>query len=181
MVHSDVDPAIRIIDAAIGDGYLTGVELATFVDVRSKVAFVAVDERDRVVGVGTGALVSGIERLAPADQHQSTLRLLPEIAGGPVGILKTAAVAPEAQRLGLAGKLGTALIPALRAMGATTIVSLGWTDADGCHIEPTLARLGFEARGDIRGYWTADSIAHGYGCPTCGSPCLCTARLFALT
>ena len=181
MLHSDVDPAIRIIDAAIGDGYLTGVDLATFVDVRSKVAFVAVDERDRVVGVGTGALVSGIERLAPADQHQSTLRLLPEIAGGPVGILKTAAVAPEARQLGLAGRLGTARIAALRAMGATTIVSLGWTDADGCHIEPTLARLGFEARGDIRGYWTADSIAHGYGCPTCGSPCLCTARLFALT
>lgn len=181
MVHSDVDPAIRIVDAAIGDGYLTGADLATFVDVRSKVAFVAVDELGRVVGVGTGALVSGIERVAPADQHQSTLRLLPEIAGGPVGILKTTAVAPEARRLGLAGKLGAARIAALRVLGATTIVSLGWTDADGCHIEPTLTRLGFEARGDIPGYWTADSIAHGYGCPTCGSPCVCTARLFALT
>jgi hypothetical protein len=133
-----------------------------------------------VVGVGTGALVSGIEHVAPADQLQSTLRLLPEIAGGPVRILKTAAVAPEARRLGLAGKLGAARIAALQVLGATTIVSLGWTDADGRHIEPTLTGLGFEVRGDIPGYWTADSIAHGYGCPTCGSPCLCTARLFAL-
>lgn len=62
----------------------------------------------------------------------------------------------------------------------TIEVALGWTDADGCHVEPTLTRLGFEVRGDIRGYWTADSIALGYGCPTCGSPCLCAARLFAL-
>jgi predicted N-acetyltransferase YhbS len=180
MMHSDMDAAIRIVDAAIGDGYLTGAELETFSNVRSKVSFVAVDEHESVVGVGTGAIVSGIEHVAPSDQHQSTLRLLPEIAGGPVGILKTGAVAPEARQLGLGGRLVAAMTAALRGMGTTTIVALGWTDADGCYIEPTLTRLGFEVRGDIRGYWTADSIAHGYGCPTCGSPCLCTARLFAL-
>jgi hypothetical protein len=37
-----------------------------------------------------------------------------------------------------------------------------------------------EVRGDKSNYWTADSIEHGYGCPTCGNPCLYTARLFAL-
>ena len=72
MVHSDADPAIRIIDAAIGDGYLSGVDLATFVDVRSKVAFVAVDERDRMVGVGTGALISG----GPQRQSPSVARFI---------------------------------------------------------------------------------------------------------
>ncbi|MBC7593660.1 MAG: hypothetical protein H7288_06960 [Kineosporiaceae bacterium] len=45
MNHADLRTAARIIDSAIGDGYLSIVDLAAFVDDDSKVSFVAVDER----------------------------------------------------------------------------------------------------------------------------------------
>lgn len=183
MVAADVPAVVALFDVALGAGYVDADELRGYATPPGKTAFVAEDPAGHVVAAATGLTASGHAVLGtmPDDQRRAVLGLVPGFLDGQdaVGLLKSVAVDPGARRLGLGRAVSGAVVDELTAAGASTVVSLGWTDWDGCHIEGTLCALGFEARGDLRDFWWADSVLHGYACPSCGHPCRCTARIFS--
>jgi hypothetical protein len=65
-----------------------------------------------------------------------------------------------------------------RGVGATLLLSVGWTPPDGCHIAPAMARAGFTALARTSGLYRGKGIPEGARCIVCGSPCDCDAVLF---
>lgn len=172
----DLAEAVIILDAALGPGYVTDQELAGYIDGATKIALRSADSRS----VATGELFPSVQDFLATQpgahaEHLGRLMGSPE---GPVGVVKSVAVHRGSRRQGLAGALVREAISQLAELGAKSLVSLGWTDAAGCHIQRVLESAGFRPSGDIECYWLEDSIAQGYACPTCGPSCACTARIF---
>lgn len=182
LTPSTVAAAAAILEDALGAGYVTADDLAPYTDGGSHVALVAT-AAGSVTGAVTADLLNDADALlvhVPADMHAAVLAAVPELAGeDDVALLHSIAVMPQARGRGIARRLVADMTDLLVDSGARLIVSVGWTDHDGCHIAGPLTASGFHARGAIAGYWTEDSIAKGYACPTCGPACRCVARVFA--
>lgn len=182
MSVSDVPAVAAIFDTALGAGYVDAHDLLGYATHPWKTGYVAEDTTGRIVAAATGftAPTHALMDTIPADQVPALLALIPELSGpGSAGLLKSVAVCPRARRSGLGRAVSGAIVEDLSGAGASLILSIGWTDQDGCHIEGTLLALGFNTRGDLPGFWTEDSVQHGYSCPTCGYPCRCIARIFS--
>lgn len=180
MREEHLDGALTVLGTALGDRYVTREELLQYVDSPTTRALVAVDEAG-VVGAVTADLLEGQEALldlVPTDQHEAFVDLVPEAKYSRLGYLHSVAVDPSSQGRGIGTSLVRSMTEALWDENVTTIVSVGWTDHQGCHIEGPFTALGYSPKGDIENYWMQDSIAKNYSCPTCGKPCACTARIF---
>lgn len=180
MRDDHLDGALTVLGTALGDRYVTREDLQQYVDKSSTRALVALDDAG-VVGAVTADLLDsqdGLLDLVPADQRDAFVRLVPETKFSRLGYLHSVAVDPSSQGRGIGTSLVRAMTEELWSAGVTTVVSVGWTDHEGCHIEGPFTALGYAARGDIDGYWTQDSVVKSYACPTCGNPCTCTARVF---
>lgn len=176
LAGGDLETALGVFDECLGAGFVTGPELLDYMESPVKAAVGVQGGK----AIATGALYSSARELISSqpDDQAAALDALLDLPPGPAGILKSVAVHQDSRRKGMAGELVRAIASQLTGMGAGSIVSLGWTDADGCHIQTALESAGFTAAGDITDYWRKDSLAHGYSCPSCGLPCLCTARIF---
>ena len=184
MIEAQLDGALSVLGNALGARYVTREELAPYILGGEKRAFVAISKQSTVVGAATIDLPissDGILGLLPDDQIATVVKRLPELSFNRTGLLRSVAVSPKARGHGIATDLIKAAVDSLWADGATNILSIGWTDEQGCHIQGPLQSIGFESQGDVTGFWTEDSIKNDYGCPSCGTPCKCTARLFVLS
>lgn len=172
----ELDTATKVLNAGLGDGFVSAADLASYISPdRLALAY----RTEHLLGVLTGQFFTDSGALVdtvPKDMAKRFEALLPT---GPAGLIKSVAVNPAAQGQGAASTLIAKACAALMDMGSRTLVSIGWTDEDECHIEGALRRSGFTARGDINDFWYRDSVIHGYACPTCGFGCRCTARIFA--
>lgn len=192
MEARDVPDALGLFDITLGDGYVSGEDLLGYAEGFSpdKGSFALVvtqdDDPSSFLGVATVDVVQGVEGLvgfAPVDMQEVFRSLVSGATGdeGAVGrcaLLHSVAVSPHAQGKGVGSFLVREVMEVLSALGVGRVVSVGWTDDQGCHIEGVLTRNGFTSLGDVSGYWRQDSIVNGYDCPTCGNPCSCVARLF---
>lgn len=172
--------ALSVLGSALGDRYVTREELLHYIDEPKTRGLVALDDAG-VVGAVTADLfddVDGLLQLVPTDQHDVFMSLVPEARYSKIGYLHSVAVDPASQGRGIGTALVRSMTETLWEAGANTIVSVGWTDHEGCHIEGPFTALGYVSKGDMGGYWTEDSKTKEYSCPTCGNPCECTARLF---
>lgn len=178
---ADLPETLALLNNELGKGYIKNDELSKYAIPGSKIARVATDHSGAIVAAVTGVLMlPGIrmsEVVHPA--HADALsHLVREAAFSRVGVLKSGAVSPSARGAGLGTALSGATTDALFREGASCVLGMAWTDADGCHAEGMMNRLGFQMRGDIKDLWYQDSIEEGYGCPSCGTPCRCTGRVF---
>lgn len=181
MTNSDLDGSLSVLGNALGSRYVSRGELATYVGQKDRVAFVATSKDGQIHGAATSDLPadsSSVLELLPADARARVLNLIPELEFNRTGLLRSVAVSPKARGNSVGTSLVRASVDSLWDLGATSIISIGWTDIDGCHIQGPLEAMGFEIQGDLEGFWRDDSISKNYLCPTCGQPCSCTARVF---
>ncbi|KGJ71938.1 hypothetical protein GY21_18745 [Cryobacterium roopkundense] len=184
MATTDLDGTLSVLGNALGSRYVSRAELATYVGRNDRIAFVATGKDDQVYGAATSDLPAGassVLELLPTDAQTRVLALIPELEFNRTGLLRSVAVSPKARGNSVGTSLVRASVEALWDMGATSILSIGWTDIDGCHIQGPLEAMGFAVQGDLEDFWGADSISKNYQCPTCGQPCSCTARIFLLS
>lgn len=118
--------------------------------------------------------------LMPVDQASAVADLVPELGYNRTGLLKSVAVNSDMRGTGIGTEVSRAVVQAMFDMGATSVLAIGWTDDEGCHIQGPLETLGFKARGDITDFWHEDSRIEGNSCPSCGRPCRCSAKVFVL-
>ena len=184
MKPADVPAALSILGHALGSRYISREELMDFTENKDKVAFVALTSaKGNIAAAATGVLPSSTDELLalmPADQASRVADLVPELGFNLTGLLKSVAVDSDVRGSGIGTEISGAVVQALFDRGATNVVSVGWTDNEGCHIQGPLETLGFKARGDLSDFWHEDSLLEGYACPTCGRPCRCSARIFVL-
>jgi hypothetical protein len=109
------------------------------------------------------------------------LQQSPAQTGAPANwtLLKSVAVDSDVRGSGVGTAVSSAVVQAMFGTGATNVVSVGWTDGEGCHIRGPLETLGFKSRGDLEDFWYEDSLREGYSCPTCGRT-WCSERIFVL-
>lgn len=184
MLERDLDQVVSVLENNLGEGFVTRADLSTFVENPNKFGFVVVDDDERILGAVTSEMPAeayGVAQLMPADARDRVIGLIPELACSQSAFLRSVAVSPQARGAGLGTHLVRSSLAHLVSAGATSVFSVGWTDDDDCHIQGPFEAVGFEQRGDLAGFWTADSLAKIYQCPSCGSPCDCTARLFVTT
>lgn len=184
MTPADVPAVLSILGHALGSRYISREELTDFTASKQKVAYVALtSSKGSIAAAATGVLPATTDELLtlmPANQASRVADLVPELGFNLTGLLKSVAVDSEERGSGIGTKISSAVVQALFDMGATNVVSIGWTDDEGCHIQGPLETLGFKARGDLDDFWHEDSVLEGYSCPTCGRPCRCSARIFVL-
>ena len=181
MNSSDLDGTLSVLGNALGARYVSREELATYVGRPDRAAFVATGKDGQVHGAATADLPddsSNVLELLPLDARPRILALIPELEFNRTALLRSVAVSPKARGNSVGTGLIKAAVEALWDMGATSIISIGWTDLDGCHIQGPLEAMGFEEQGDLAGFWHDDSVSKNYQCPTCGQPCSCIARVF---
>lgn len=182
MTDDDIPSVMALFDDALGEGYINPAELSEFGSKHGHTAFVATDLRGIVLGVATGLIdpnVGGALYGVPDDQVDAVLTLAPRVEANPVGVLKSVAVDRTARGRGVGHAVSLAVTSALRYT-VPHIISIGWATESGCHIGPTLTRMGYTDHGQIENFWWEDSVKQGYSCPTCGHPCRCAARIFSL-
>ena len=178
---TDVADALALLNSSLGEDYINDTELIKHAVPGPKIARVAVTYSGEILAAVTGKLMLPGIRMSEVvhSSHADSLsRMVPETAFSRVGILKSGAVSPEARGTGIGTAVTGATIEALFREGASCVIGMAWTDADGCHAEGMMHRLGFQKRGDIPNLWHQESIDEGYGCPSCGNPCHCTGRIF---
>jgi GNAT superfamily N-acetyltransferase len=183
LLPTHLDGALSVLGNALGARYVTREELTEFVEHDDKLGFVALTKDGRVVGAATSHIhddASSVLTLLPEDASDRVARLLPNLRFNRTGLLRSIAVSSKARGNGVGTNLVRASVEALWQRGATSILSIGWTDADGCHIQGPLESVGFTAHGDLPDFWKRDSVEKDYQCPTCGQPCECVARIFTM-
>lgn len=172
--------SLNILNEGLGEGFVALSELTTYIEEGNKICLVAKEGSDMLAVVTAEAFPDVEEVLSstPNDMrgilHQ-TIKLLPHDI---VGVIKSVVVSERAQKKGIASSLVAEAEHRLLELGAAELLSIGWTDGAGCHIQKTLEAAGFSNSGDIDRFWFQDSIRLGYSCPTCSSPCNCVARVF---
>ena len=174
MTERNLDGVLSLLGEALGTRFVTRSALSTFVDSSEKAGFVSVDQNDRVMGAVTSELLPesrDVGELLPDDARERVVALIPELALNHTCLLRSIAVSPLARGAGVGTDLIRASIEHLHSEGATAVISVGWTDHDGCHVQKPFESVGFEQRGDLEDFWKAESLEMGYQCPTCGSPC----------
>lgn len=180
MEYSDIQKSIWLLDASFGHGYVTDIELLQFIESDERFAVVASDVSGEIIsGVATGIILpqgEGVRGFAPADH----LDLISSLVNGytSIGVLKSVAVLPEAQGKGIGASLSGVVTDSLTSAGVDCVLSVGWTDNEGCHIQGALTKLGYTPCADIQNFWFEESLTQGYPCPSCGNPCRCSARIF---
>lgn len=119
-------------------------------------------------------LLSGsILRLPVPTDWELTLRTI-------VGLLKTVAVAPDAQHQGAATALVSASLDVMGQRGIDHVVSTTWLRKTGSPIGGVLARAGFEPYARVEGYWAGKTERRAVHCPECGAPpCSCPAAVWS--
>lgn len=169
---------VELFDACLGEKFI-GVEAVRGLVDNPDALVVGSFCGDRLISAATAMLMADRGQLLagmPVDQRGAIRALLP--AGVPVGLLKSSAVTASHRGLGVGAAMVHARMDILGARGAGAFLSLGWTDGAGCHAQKPLERGGLQAVADIPDFWREDSLAAGYGCPSCGHPCRCIARVF---
>jgi GNAT superfamily N-acetyltransferase len=184
MQPEDLPVALAILGAALGQRYVTLDELSQHLgDQSDRFAVVAVMPDGNVVGAATAGVTTStvfLEKSVPSAMRARLQKALPHLDYHQVGVLKSVAVAGNSRGAGAGTELSQAVIDELWRRGATCVVAIGWTDHQGCHIEGTLASLGFLTLASLPDFWREESTEKGYACPTCGTPCTCEARVFFL-
>jgi len=181
---SDLDESLALLGRALGPRYVTRQALTSYMaDAEvNKHAFVSRSTSGELVGVATVEIFENSEAFfdqLPVGQKSTIEGLVPNLDYHRIGLVRSVAVASDMQGRGVGTQIVQAAVDWLWTHKSTLILSVGWTDEAGCHIEGVLEGLGFHARGDIPFYWHADSTEKAYDCPSCGRPCGCVARLLA--
>lgn len=95
MLPSDLEESLRILENALGLGYVSRDELATYSRGKDKVAFVAAGEDGQIHGIVKSDLPTdpnNVLGLLPADAHARVLSLIPELIFNRTGLLHSGAV-----------------------------------------------------------------------------------------
>jgi len=177
----DLDGALSVLGNALGARYVSREQLSEYVQQKRKFGFVSLDKTGRVMGAATSELPDDSQSLLdllPTDSQDRVASIVPELEFNRTALLQSVAVSPQARGNGVGTDLVRASVDTLTTAGATSIISIGWTDFEGCHIQGPLEAIGFQGRGDLPNFWRQESITKNYQCPTCGQPCKCVARVF---
>lgn len=165
--------ALALFGTCLGERYITRDQLQAYAKDNDKKGFVAVDNREGVLG----AVICEIWNSGP-ETGEKIAALVPDLAFHKCGFLKSLVV-KEAQRgRGIGLKLASAALDWMRLNGSTTEIAVAWVENGRCNARGVLEALGFRERARAERFWYQDSKEKGYLCPSCGNPCECAALVF---
>lgn len=107
------------------------------------------------------------------------IRTLPGIAPLPenTGYIAHLAVDSAHQRRGIGTRLIKSAIDFLQNH-RPSIAMVGWESPSGVLVDRLALKSGFSRLATYKHFWTEDSLAKQYSCPSCGLPCLCSAAVY---
>jgi len=185
MMSSDLDRALAVLGQSLGRRYITREGLAGYANGdEGKAGFVCHGPGGTLQGAVTVEVAGTFESLLallPQDAESTFRDLMPELEFHRIGLLKSVATAPDSRSHGVGTRLVAAGVEWLWGEGSTCVLTIGWTDAEGCHIAGVAEGLGFRQIAAVPHFWTKDSQIFAYSCPSCGMPCNCEARIFVTT
>lgn len=185
-----VAQALAVLREGLGHDFITDVRFRWYAEApgdaeRFRAALAATDEATGgVIGALTIEIVDALAISESFLDHDALVRddvELRLLQPGATGLIKSIAVAADAQGRGVATALIAQGIRALAERGASHFYSLAWvSDERGCALCGPLLALGFRPARRIERFWYDDSLAKGYRCPSCGNPCQCAAQVMVL-
>lgn len=169
-----LDAAADVLGRGLGEGYVTAAGLVEHLGAGGLVCVAVAGEGSEVVlGAATADVLGEVEAGGLRSRW-------PEAAGrmaGPVGHLGSVAVAETGRRRGLGSALCGHLLGWLCEQGCSSVVGLSWRSGTADNSLGLLVRAGLEVWGEQESYWSAEQVAEGWLCPTCGGACRCAAVL----
>lgn len=184
MTREDLPRALALLGETLGRRYVTREALLSYLDGSAlRFAFVAEDvSTSRLVAACTGEVTENGRPWGLTIPLKAAFEQLSQVLEfHTVGIMRTVAVNRQARGRGLGTLMAHTLLEALWNSGATCIVTIGWTDNSGCHLQGIAETLGFLEVARVAEPWKEDSLKNDYECPSCGQPCLCEGRIFLAT
>lgn len=175
---ADAAGITKVFQSNLGDTYTSEADIRELIESPAWVIYVVDNDENEIIAAASGNKISDTDGLQPylLDHWRGVVENIS--SSGPILMIKSVAVDSAYTGRGFASDLVRHLIQWGRHKDCTAVFSIGWTDHNGCHIEPVFNRLSLHPLMDIESFWTKDSLEQGYSCPTCGNPCNCTARLF---
>ena len=181
-----VQQALDVLQGELGGNYISREFFETYLSrnehFSGKIALIAKNvETYRIVGTLIAEIVTPETFEASfLDAYASVLKYpaIQPLRFHRTGLIKSVAVPSQFQRQGIGTSLVSDALKKLSAYGAEHFYALGWVSKKGCHIQNTLESLGFKYIDQLEQFWFKDSLEHKYSCPSCGNPCVCSARLF---
>jgi len=176
----DASAVVALLGEALGDRYVELSEIRKLASGSGGSCHVAMTPSGEVVGASTASWIDrdDLPSHFPAGQEAVTERLSSLRYHERIGHLEAVAVAVSYQGRGLASRLVERAVQSLEEAGVTSVISFGWIDNDHCAIRGILEGQDFRTLLEVDRFWTEDSRAKGYSCPTCGDVCQCAAIIF---
>ena len=92
--------------------------------------------------------------------------------------VKTIAVSPSYQRMGVGSRMFSAVNNFLEEHNIENCYCVAWRRGDFVPMHNIHIRNSFEVLKEIDNYWYEDSIKNQFHCPDCGIPCYCSAVIY---
>jgi GNAT superfamily N-acetyltransferase len=167
----------QIADAELGRNYLSKADLTAFVE-ESDLAIGSVALwHGQVVGFCLARVMERSDLAAYLHVSDKKLPSFPSLSGR-VCVIKTIVVDSGHQQHGIGHRLVADCIKTARERQIGEFCSVAWKSGQTINIDGVLTSFGMKNHREIPDYWTADSLAKGFSCPTCGNPCHCVACLY---
>jgi len=181
LTYDDIEDALALYDKYLGEDYIDPETISLFISEDTGYALGCFNPERQLVAAVLASYLSDetVLRASIPVEHRETcqgfLRLKKENS---TVFLKSIITSLNYRKLGLASRLVENVDCWAESLGAGRVLSIGWEDRSGCHIQRTLEHLSYKSLGRVERFWLEDSLAHGYSCPTCGNPCHCDAVFF---
>lgn len=179
--RDDIEEAIKLYDKYLGDGYLDAQTLHLFISEESGLALGSFNADGKLIAAVIASHLTKETDLygaIPVEHREDCQQFLNLTEESSAVLLKSIITDAEYRKLGIASELVEGVNGWAASKNAGRVLSIGWEDQYGCHIQGTLERQGYKQLGRVEEFWLADSLTHGYSCPTCGHPCHCNAVFF---
>lgn len=163
--HEHIESLLCIGDECLGRGYLVAADFL----IDNGFCFGAFNA-DKLVGFALSYIVTKDDVLQLSKY---------KIAGTIVHLLKTVAVLPPFQRMGIGDALFGASLKMAEAKGCSASLGYGWLYNGSVPSSRLFEKHGFQKGAEITDFWFHDSLLKRYQCAICGAPpCRCSAVEF---
>ena len=171
-----IDDAIALVDAGLGTDEKHRTELETLT------TFCVIQPSGELLGLCTTEIVTNADELSKAmpGLNQERVAEVAALLNYPAGYLHTGVVDERFRKAGV----GTAILNHINCEWASVPVrsqfASAWERSD-TGVAPAASVLtagGLQQMLRIPNYWTEDSQARGYPCPSCPGICECAALVF---
>jgi ribosomal protein S18 acetylase RimI-like enzyme len=172
---SDLNEIKRLIDASLGNEYISIEILHKYID-NNNFGFVMTADENVV-----GFVLNDIKSLKELGEELSLdYKILSNISPeNKVGLINVIVTDEKYQNKGIASELIKTSLDYYSSNNIENIYVEAWKTSTGqINIGNIMDRHNFKQIFEIENYWKDDSLKYGFDCSFCGFPCVCSAIIY---